>query len=105
MTARQTPPTLTPAQARALITLVYLYDINNRRPVSPRQFAKQMWPDSPAWDKRTSPRQQTGAMGGTMPMNGAKMLWRLKSMNLASIDWATYQWSPTAYGREVLTYV
>lgn len=38
---------LTAAQTRALEMLVA------NQPVSPRQFAKLMWPDSPAWNKIT----------------------------------------------------
>lgn len=55
-------------------------------PMSPREFALAMWPDSPAWEKRTRKfgGRDPGAIGGTMPMKGASLLWRLYDLGLAS---------------------
>lgn len=92
---------LTKPQRRALEGLVYLYEKHGQR-VSPRQLARYLWPDSPAWGRTTHPRQQTGAMGGTMPMLGAKMLWRLREHGLAAIDHRWYDWSPTQAGVDLV---
>lgn len=46
---------------------------------TPMQLARKRWPDSPGW-KRVSNRGSTpagGALGATMPMKAATVLWRL----------------------------
>ena len=55
------------------------------RPMSPREFAMAMWPTSVGWTKRTRKfgGRDPGAMGGTMPMKGATLLWRLHDLRLA----------------------
>lgn len=72
---------LTAAQQRG-------YDIlKQHQPLSPRAFAELMWPDSPAWGKRNRGQRGTnrsGAMAGTMPMNGARLLWKLQELGFAS---------------------
>lgn len=71
-------PSMSASQARALALL------QEHQPVSPRSFAQLMWPDSPAWGHRTRKRGgRTGAIGGTMPMRGARMLWTLHGLGLA----------------------
>lgn len=73
--------TLTEPQARAL---AYLRD--HPRCTS-REVAWHLWPDSPAWGKRTRKfRGQQGAVGGTMPMLGGRLLWRLLDLGFASRD-------------------
>ncbi|AYD87329.1 hypothetical protein SEA_VALENTINIPUFF_27 [Microbacterium phage ValentiniPuff] len=53
-------------------------------PLHPREFARRMWPDSKAWGLRTRGRNNhPGAMGGTMPMKGAVMLWKLHDLQLS----------------------
>lgn len=71
---------LTPAQARGFTIL------QEHQPLAPREFAKLMWPDSPAWGKRTRKfgGRDPGAVGGTMPMNGARLLWKLRDLGLAT---------------------
>lgn len=70
---------LTAPQARGLELL------REHGPLAPREFAQLMWPDSPAWRKRTRGRDRhPGAMAGTMPMNGARLLWKLRDLGLAS---------------------
>lgn len=72
---------LTPAQQRGLDIL------KENEPLAPREFAMLMWPDSPAWQKRTRGQRganRAGAMAGTMPMNGARLLWKLFDLGLAS---------------------
>lgn len=71
-------PVLTAAQRRA-------YDVlREKQPVSPREFAKLLYPDSPGWKRVTRKfGGHTGAMGGTMPMIGARMLWKLRDLGLA----------------------
>lgn len=72
---------LTPAQQRGLEIL------REHGPLAPREFAMLMWPDSPAWQKRTRGRDNhPGAIGGTMPMNGARLLWKLRDLKLADLD-------------------
>ncbi len=55
---------------------------------APRALAKKMWPDSVGWSKRTRKfgTNDPGAIGGTMPMKAATLLWRLHSKNLAALD-------------------
>lgn len=72
--------------------------------IAPRDFARQMWPDSPAWDKRTRGQRggnRSGAMGGTMPMIGARLLWRLQDLQCAGM--IDYRWVITQRGRQRLT--
>ncbi|MDF2915887.1 MAG: hypothetical protein K0S70_104 [Microbacterium sp.] len=81
---------LTTAQEKGIETL------RANQPLSPREFAMLMWPDSPAWHKRTRKfgGRDPGAVGGTMPMNGARLLWRLFDLKLAYRDetgrWRAY---------------
>lgn len=72
-------------------------------PVSPRQVALILWPDSPGWDRR--PRRndgRSGALGGTLPMSAAKLLWRLRERGLVQIDPHSSWWSITERGISVL---
>lgn len=58
--------------------------LREHQTASPREFAQLMWPDSPAWGHRTRKRGgRAGAIGGTMPMQGARMLWSLHGLGLA----------------------
>lgn len=71
-------------------------------PIAPRDFAMQMWPDSKGWERRTRGRDNhPGAMGGTMPMKGATLLWRLADLACASR--IEYRWVITERGRQRLT--
>lgn len=66
--------------------------LQEHQPVSPRQFAQRMWHESPAWSHRTNKRGgHAGAIGGTMPMKGARMLWTLRDLGLARQD-DTQKW-------------
>lgn len=68
---------------------------------TPRQLAQIRWPDSPAWDKRTNMRGgKNGAVGGTMPMKAASVLWRLFPQYALVRD--ANQWSITDEGRAYL---
>lgn len=97
---------LTDPQMRALKAVREQARKNRGRsydPVSPRQVALILWPDSPAWDQR--PRRQdgrSGALGGTMPMSAAKLLWRLRERGLVQIDPHNYLWCITERGLKVL---
>lgn len=73
---------LTAPQARMLRILADVQP--DDRPMAPREVAHKMWPDSPAWEKRTRRygANRNGALGGTMPMKAATMLWRLKERGL-----------------------
>lgn len=90
-------PVLTAAQERALRALAphdYL---------TPAALARILWPDSPAWDRTTRSRPGfNGAKGGTMPMNAARLLWRLRGMGLAYIE-GNARWSITEAGRGALS--
>ncbi len=71
---------------------------------SARFIAKDMWPDSPAWSQRTRGRNgRNGAVGGTMPMKAATVLWRLHERGLVDYDDAWSAWSVTDKGRTVLS--
>lgn len=85
------PTTLTGPQARtlaALATATAPREGSTHVPAaSPRQIAHALWPDSPAWERRTNMRGgRNGAVGGTMPMKAATLLWRLADRGLASQD-------------------
>lgn len=70
---------MTDATDRAYATLVRCHERGGQDGwVSAGQFARAHWPDSPAWDRTTNRRDgKSGAYGGTMPMLGARMLYRL----------------------------
>lgn len=76
--------------------------------MSPRDVARILWPDSPAWEHRTWHRgtNHNGALGGTMPMNAAKILWRLWPTYVnRSLDWTGSDnglWEITDKGRRAL---
>jgi len=92
---------LTAPQHRCLQALA---DLTVERPtVRPRAVAKALWPDSPAWERRTRGRRTgtiNGAVGGTMPMKAATLLWRLEERGLACED--DRAWRVTDRGRRVL---
>lgn len=112
--------TLTEPQWRALAALRDLVD--EPRPngdpaghTSPRQVAERLWPDSEAWHRRTRGRRTgtvNGAVGGTMPMKGAQLLWRLHERRYARLlDEHDYRhlagqshnlWTITHDGRQAL---
>lgn len=71
-------------------------------PQSPRAVARALWPLSIGWERRThmyGGRQ--GAVGGTMPMKAATLLWRLEARGCASYG-SDYLWTITPRGRRVL---
>lgn len=93
---------LTPARDRAIRLLVA--DMRAARSpehyrITGRGMARMMWPDSPAWEKRTRRRgsNHPGQMGGTMPMLGARLLWALGDAGLLWHDTSgtTYSWRVT----------
>ena len=91
-----------------------LRDINDSnvtrvRSAAPREVARAMWPDSVGWSKRTRKygTNDPGALGGTMPMKAATVLWRLEDRGLAIRVGASYDahanlWQITEHGRRVL---
>ena len=53
-----------------------------------RYIAEQMWPDSPAWSRTTRSRPGfSGSKGGTMPMNGARLGYRLKDLGMVFLEY------------------
>lgn len=106
------PKPLTKPQERALRFLFeasegHLTDENRNdrymqpRGVAPRQIAYMMWPDSKGWDKRSN-RGSTpagGALGATMPMKAATILWRLFPHYAVHRN---YAWYVTDRGRKYL---
>lgn len=79
------------------------------RTVAPRALAKHLWPDSPAWERRTRAygSNRNGAMGGTMPMKAATILHRLADRGLtrrvgASYDDLANLWVATYKGLSAL---
>lgn len=72
--------------------------------VTPREVEHPMSQDVTDWAKR-SRRFATavgGALGATMPMKGATMLWKLRDRGLAQLD-GTNHWQITEKGQRVLT--
>lgn len=59
--------------------------------VTGRELARNLWPDSPAWDRRTRfhATSNQGAVGGTMPMLGAKMGRRLEDLGFARVRYSS----------------
>lgn len=69
---------LTAAQQRAYDKLCEI------EPASPRELARALYPDSPGWSRRTRKfGGYTGAVGGTMPMIAARVLWSLHHIGFA----------------------
>lgn len=95
------PEPITEPQYRALKVLVDFQFEHGHTP-SPRQVAKRLWPDSKAWRERTRMRgERNGAVGGTMPMKAATILWRLHHKGLAyMLD--EYTWTATPKGRRLV---
>ena len=105
---------LTAPQEKMLAVLRSINDGGNRpdgrlRSAAPREVAKAMWPDSVGWSKRTRKygTNDPGALGGTMPMKAATVLWRLEDRGLAVRVGASYDvfanlWQITEHGRRVL---
>lgn len=100
-----TAPKLTGPQ-KAMLEVVY--DLTGghtySNEFSPRQAAKARWPESPAWKRRTRMYNgRNGAVGGTMPMNAAVMLWRLEAFGLVgSPIGETSRWYLTNKGRDLV---
>ncbi len=94
--------TLTPAQDRAIRLIVADMRASSRPDarysIAPRQLARMLWPDSPAWEKRTrfGATSNQGALGGTMPMNAAKLLWKLNEHRLVFLDDYVWRLYPAA---------
>lgn len=94
------PYRLTEWQVQALIELRRQTDED--RFATPRSFAGGMWPNSPAWGKRTRGYDRhPGAVGGTMPMRGARELWKLRELRLAWVEEYTH-WTVSPAGRKLL---
>lgn len=100
---------LTQPQKNALEALAALSDANPAYPdraVAPKAVALALWPDSEAWTKRNRGRRTgtiAGAVGGTMPMKAANLLWRLRERGLAEPEeHGSDLWILTPLGRRVL---
>lgn len=93
---------LTGPQARALVALRDLQDA--RQSTNPRSVARVLWPDSPGWDKvsRRGSTPAGGALGATMPMKAAQILWRLREHGMADLPYDSNRWSITEKGRAYL---
>jgi hypothetical protein len=81
---------LTAPQARTLAVLR-----SEGRGLSARAVARALWPDSPAWNKRTrrGATHAGGALGATMPMKAGALLWRMRSLGLPVwFDYRTNLW-------------
>lgn len=53
----------------------------------PAELAEALWPDSPGWGRRARRMATTagGALGATMPMKAAQLLWRLRGKGYAEL--------------------
>ena len=66
--------TITPTELRVVLWLSIHPDS------TAREVARFLWPDSPAWERRTKMhRGRNGSMGGTMPMKAGRILWGLSA--------------------------
>ncbi|SDH39005.1 hypothetical protein [Microbacterium sp. 77mftsu3.1] len=94
--------TLTAFQRRALEAIAAA----GERGHTGRSLAQELWPDSPAWDRRTRGRnERNGAIGGTMPMKGGRAARTLDDLGLVRIEdteWHQPFFKITARGRELL---
>jgi hypothetical protein len=96
---------LTNPQMRALKAV---YDLSGEDKgrcdmVSPRLVALELWPSSPAWDRR--PRHINGSFGGmgaTMPMKAGVLLWRLSARGLVQHHPKRNLWAMTDTGLRVV---
>jgi hypothetical protein len=67
-----------------------------------RAVAFELWPNSIAWNRRARRHDgRSGALGATMPMKAATMLWKLQARGLATLE-GTARWSVTDLGRRTL---
>ncbi|MBC9927298.1 hypothetical protein [Leucobacter sp. cx-169] len=74
---------LTDPQLRALRAIASAGD----RGAPGRYIAEQVWPESPAWSRTTRSRPGfSGSKGGTMPMNGARLGYRVKDLGMVSAE-------------------
>lgn len=104
------PGEMTAPQRRALEALVALSDKpwgTAQRPhgwATPSAVAQFLWPDSEGWTKasRRGSTPAGGALGATMPMKAAKLLWRLFDLHYAYRESDGNQWYPTSEGRRAL---
>jgi hypothetical protein len=93
---------MTPFQRRALESLRDATDTGpGQRGHTGTSMARSLWPDSAAWSKRTRGRvgNRNGAIGGTMPMKGGRVLWDLATFGYASLG---NTWTITPAGRRAL---
>ncbi len=67
---------LTPQQRKALKIL------QEHGPLTPRRFAKLMWPDSPGWDVMTNCGQYGVTRGGCMNLSAGAYLGKLRKKGL-----------------------
>jgi hypothetical protein len=79
---------MTGPQVRALLALQTACAASASGLVSPREIAHALWPNSPGWAKRSWRKGSNngGALGATMPMKAATLLWRLWKRRLAAPD-------------------
>lgn len=79
------------------------HGVTRTRARYPMEVARILWPDSRGWKVRSN-RGSTaagGALGATMPMKAAVLLWRLERRGCARHDQHN-QWFATSLGRDVL---
>ncbi len=76
---------MTDSQRRGLEVL------RDHGPLTPSQFAKRMWPDSPAWVRSGKCGAYGSHAGVAMPSAGGAMIARLRRLG-----WAT--WAPKTLG-------
>lgn len=91
---------LTDPQRRALAAVVAA----GPRGTTARSVAHTLWPDSPAWHKRTRASRsgtRNGVLGGTMPMKAAQLLHRLEALGLVTLDDTNRYWITTHAGERV----
>jgi hypothetical protein len=76
--------TLKPSKA-IIKALRILAEFEHVRPITPKEFAQAMWPDSPGWRRLTKCGNKGVTRGGAMPQAAGAMLGRLDRAGL--ITW------------------
>jgi len=88
---------MTPARARALAI------IREHGPITPRPFARKMWPDSPKWEAHTPCGPKGVSKGGGMNLAGGAFLGKLARDGLISRRLVRRSWGTELTGYTLTT--
>lgn len=85
------------------IKAIKILDVEYGRELSARQFAEEMWPDSPGWDKSTN--NSYGAQRGKgmwLAAGGYLRKLQRKGLVTANYDSASTKWRASHEGKQKL---